>query len=88
MRWVIVLGLVIGLIGVSHARDRSVVRQFQQTHVCPSTGKTGKCPGYVVDHVVPLACGGPDAVTNMQYQTKTDARAKDNWERKGCGGRR
>jgi hypothetical protein len=34
---------------------------------------------------VPLACGGPDAVSNIQWQTIRDARAKDRWERKACG---
>jgi hypothetical protein len=33
-------------------------------------------PGYVVDHVVPLACGGPDAPSNMQWQTIEAAKAK------------
>jgi hypothetical protein len=30
---------------------------------------------------VPLACGGPDAVSNVRWQTIADARAKDVWER-------
>src|SRR6516164_3423819 len=39
-------------------------------HPCPSTGRAnGACSGYVRDHVVPLSCGGPDAVENMQCQT-------------------
>jgi hypothetical protein len=41
-------------------------------------------PGYVVDHIVPLACGGADAPSNMQWQTVAAARAKDKVERKGC----
>ena len=40
--------------------------------------------GYVVDHIVPLACGGPEFPSNMQWQTKAEAKAKDKWERKGC----
>jgi hypothetical protein len=32
---------------------------------------------------VPLACGGPDAAWNMQWQTVADARAKDAWAREG-----
>jgi hypothetical protein len=36
-----------------------------------------RLPGYVKDHVVPLACGGPDAPSNMQWQTVQDAKAKD-----------
>jgi hypothetical protein len=28
--------------------------------------------GYVLDHIVPLACGGADASSNMQWQTVAD----------------
>ena len=41
-------------------------------------------PGYVVDHKVPLACGGADAPGNMQWQTVGEAKAKDRLERRGC----
>jgi len=41
-------------------------------------------PGYVVDHIVPLACGGADDPTNMQWQTIEQAKAKDKIERRGC----
>ena len=41
-------------------------------------------PGYVVDHKVPLACGGADDPSNMQWQTNAEAKAKDKWERNGC----
>ena len=59
-------------------RSREVTREFQREHPCPSTGlPTGACPGYWRDHIVPLACGGPDAVSNTQWQTVADARAKD-----------
>jgi putative protein kinase ArgK-like GTPase of G3E family len=52
---------------------------------CPSTGRTtGVCPGYIKDHIVPLACGGPDSVANLQWQTVAAAKAKDRWETKGC----
>ena len=67
-------------------RSREVTREFQREHPCPSTGRTtGSCPGYRKDHIVPLACRGPHAVSNMQWQTIADARAKDQWERRGCG---
>src|ERR1700731_2802630 len=67
-------------------RSREVTREFQREHPCPSTGQTsGACPGYRKDHIKPLACGGPDAVWNLQWQTIRDARAKDAWERKACG---
>jgi hypothetical protein len=54
--------------------------KFQVIHPCPATG----CPGYVKDRVIPLACGGPDAPSNMQWQTVRDAKVKDKWETKGC----
>jgi len=38
-------------------RSASVKREFQLTQPCPSTGRTsGACPGYIKDHVKPLAC--------------------------------
>jgi len=40
--------------------------------------------GYVVDHIVPLTCGGADAPANMQWQTKEEGKAKDKTERIGC----
>jgi hypothetical protein len=36
--------------------------------------------GYVIDHVVPLECGGSDAPSNMQWQTAAEAKAKDKTE--------
>ena len=54
---------------------------FKRQHPCPVTGKsTGACPGYVIDHVKPLKRGGADKPSNMQWQTKEAAKAKDKWE--------
>src|SRR3989442_4236124 len=36
---------------------------------------------YVVDHIVPLECGGADAPSNMQWQTVAEAKVKDRTER-------
>lgn len=59
-------------------RDPEVRREFEANHPCPSTGRpSGACPGYVVDHVIPLKRGGPDATTNMQWQTIEEGKAKD-----------
>ena len=43
-------------------------------------------PGFVIDHMFPLACGGCDVPWNMAWQTKADGRAKDRWERNVCKG--
>jgi hypothetical protein len=48
------------------------------------TGYSHGRKGYVVDHIVPLACGGTDAPSNMQWQTEADAKGKDKTERIGC----
>ena len=60
-------------------RNESAKREFMQKSGYPK----GR-PGYVVDHVVPLACGGADAASNMQWQTVAEGKAKDKVERKGC----
>ena len=63
-------------------RSKAAKAAFERQSPCPSTGKTsGRCSGYVVDHVTPLECGGADAPSNMQWQTTTDAKAKDKTER-------
>jgi len=55
---------------------------FKREHPCPANGHTsGSCPGFVIDHVNPLECGGADAPSNMQWQTVADGKAKDKTER-------
>ncbi|MDP9112444.1 MAG: HNH endonuclease [Acidobacteriota bacterium] len=62
-------------------RSKEAKSQFEHEHHCPSTGKaSGACPGYVVDHVQPLKRGGADAPSNMQWQTKEEAKEKDKTE--------
>ena len=48
------------------------------------TGYPKGRPGYVIDHIIPLACGGSDTPSNMQWQTIAAAKAKDKTERRGC----
>ena len=68
------------------ARSAAAKRAFRRHHPCPASGlRTGPCPGYVIDHVKPLACGGPDEPDNMQWQTTAEGKAKDAVERRDCG---
>ena len=61
--------------------------EFQHQLPCPSTDRvTGACPGYVIDHVIALACGGVDGPANVQWQTRAESRAKDRIERRTCRG--
>lgn len=62
-------------------RSTTAKNEFKRANPCPSTGApSGACPGYVIDHVQPLKRGGPDAPSNMQWQTREAAKAKDRWE--------
>jgi hypothetical protein len=75
----------VGLGHIRSCRGNVGVNANFSEHPCPPTGKTsGGCPGYPKDYIKPLACGGPDAVWNLQWQTVAEARAKDRWERKIC----
>jgi hypothetical protein len=61
-------------------RHQAAKRAFER-----QTGYPHGRPGYVVDHITPLACGGADVPSNMQWQPIAEARAKDKIERKGPG---
>lgn len=81
--------LVVAL--VAHDADAKIPRsssakaEFKRLQPCPSTGRPrGACPGYVIDHVVPLCAGGPDEPGNMQWQTVEAAKLKDRDERRQC----
>ena len=72
----------------SISRRADVLRAFRAIHPCPSTGQPrGACPGWNVDHVIPLANGGCDAVGNLQWLPVELKRCagelcKDRWERR------
>ena len=58
---------------------------FRLGNPCPANGSTsGPCKGYVIDRVIPVACGGAEDPSNMQWQTIAQAREKDRWEKIGC----
>jgi len=79
--------ILIALSASAEARIRSQAAKdaFKREHPCPTNGNNhGPCPGYVIDHIKALACGGADAPQNMQWQTAADGKAKDKVERKNC----
>lgn len=66
-------------------RNPAVVAQFRKLNACPATGKIQRtCPGFVVDHMIPLCAGGPDTVDNMMWQAKLASYKKDIMERAIC----
>lgn len=67
------------------SRDPSQVREFRRHNPCPSTGRTtGRCSGYVVDHLKALCAGGPDLPSNMRWQEYKESLIKDKEERRYC----
>ena len=66
-------------------RSKAALRDFVAQQACPATGVHRlPCHGYVIDHVKPLACGGADEPSNLQWQTVAEGKAKDKWERREC----
>jgi hypothetical protein len=69
-------------------RRADVLTAFRKVHPCPATGKTsGACPGWSIDHIIPLASCGCDAVRNLQWlpneiKSAAGVYAKDRWERR------
>lgn len=78
--------LCVGTAEARIPRSTAAKNAFAHQHRCPSTKQYRlPCPGYVIDHIKPLACGGADAPSNMQWQTIAAGKAKDRWELKACG---
>jgi hypothetical protein len=91
VRFAVSASLVAALVSVFHlaiaAQPRSgwVKAEFKRLNPCPATGlPRGPCPGYVIDHIVPLCAGGSDTAANMQWQAVEAAKIKDRDERRQC----
>ena len=67
------------------ARSAAARAEFIRANPCPATGRTrGACPGWQVDHITPLKCGGPDRPANMQWLTVEQHKAKTRAEARWC----
>ncbi len=66
-------------------RSHAARSEFMQANPCPETGRPrGKCPGWQIDHITPLKCGGADSPINMQWLTIADHKAKTRQEARLC----
>jgi hypothetical protein len=80
----LILLLATSLAQAGEHRSAKARNEFKREQPCPSTGQPrGPCPGWIIDHIQPLACGGADDPSNMQWQTRRQAKLKDRWERSG-----
>ncbi len=58
-------------------RSPREVRAFRVQQACPATHlHHGPCPGWHVDHIIPLCAGGEDRPPNMQWIAVDDHRFK------------
>jgi hypothetical protein len=61
-------------------RSSAVLTAYKKIHPCPSTGlTTGACPGWALNHSIPLACGGCDAVYNLTWTPDQIKSCADSW---------
>ena len=73
-------------------RSNKVLAAFRALYACPITkAHIGSCPGWAIDHVIPLDCGGADAVYNLQWlpdeiKSAPGPLSKDHFERRIYGG--
>ena len=69
-------------------RSRAVLRDFARLYPCPATGKPSpSCPGWAINHVVPLHACGCDQISNLQWlpnvlKSGPGRLPVDRWERK------
>lgn len=78
--------VVVVVFGASAApRSGAEVLAFKRHNACPATGLyRGKCPGYQVDHIVPLCADGDDKPANMQWLSIEAHRKKTRNDVRRC----
>lgn len=88
MRPSLILAVALILSTPAHAeytRGKKVLREFVKQQACPATGLHRlPCPGWQIDHVIPLKCLGLDEPENLQWLTAEDHKAKTKREAREC----
>lgn len=73
------------LVAEASQRSKAARSEFTRHNACPSTGRhRGPCPGFDVDHIVPLCAGGADHPSNMQWIGREDHKLKTRQDVIGC----
>lgn len=81
--------LCVGTAEARIPRSTAAKNAFVRTHRCPSTNQYRlPCPGYVIDHRIPLCAGGRDDPSNMAWQEYRASLEKDKKERQLCAAMR
>ena len=79
------LALSMPLSIASPPRSPTQRAEFQRLNPCPSTGDSRRsCPGYQIDHIIPLCFDGPDSTGNMQWLSVEAHKAKTRMDLKAC----
>lgn len=69
-------------------RRADVIRAFRKLYPCDATGKTtGACPGWAINHTLPISQGGCDSVSNLDWmptaiKSCAGKYCRDRWERR------
>jgi hypothetical protein len=81
----LILALLLALPALAGDRNPAKRAAFIRENPCPATlKKRGPCPGWHVDHILPLCAGGADAPENMQWIESYDHKAKTRDDVRAC----
>lgn len=85
IRLLIIAILLLSSVSNAAQRSKAAIAEFKRLQPCPANGnRYGPCPGWQIDHIVPLKCAGPDMPSNMQWLTVEDHKTKTKREAKDC----
>lgn len=67
-------------------RSLSVRDAFIRANPCPVTGSSARapCPGWQIDHIVPLCAGGPDELSYLRWLRTEEHARKTTEDRRTC----